>query len=354
MSLIKGIYAASLSVINENLSLNIGKTIKHAEKIIDYGCHGVVFLGSTGQSQLISLSEKIQLINELPKSKNKNKFIIGTGSNSLSDTIALMRISLNLGLDKFLIMPPAYYKYEDSDVINFYSKIINELKECRIILYNFEKLCGYKFSVNCIEKLVSKFPNQIIGVKDSSYNLYENLRIENFSILPGSESKLIKGLKLGCTGIITATCNVTANLSRKVYDDFNLGEENNFNDISNVSFFNKGNYKKLSKISRTQVNKNILINNDNLFFSDYKGNIGVFSLSQNQKVFEFNFYKKKMKNTKKDIKLIINDDFIIAADNFGYVYSIDYKKNKLKWAKNFLVTFRSNLKIIGKILFLSD
>ena len=92
MSLIKGIYAASLSVINENLSLNIGKTIKHAENIIDYGCHGVVFLGSKGKSQLISLGEKIQLINELPKSKHKNKFIIGTGSNSLSDTIALMRI----------------------------------------------------------------------------------------------------------------------------------------------------------------------------------------------------------------------------------------------------------------------
>ena len=130
--------------------------------------------------------------------------------------------------------------------------------------------------------------------------------------------------------------------------------QNNFNDISNVSFFNKGNYKRLSKISRTKVNKNILVYKDNLFFSDHKGNIGVFSLSQNQQILEFNFYKKKMKNTKKDIKLIINDDFIIAADNFGYVYSIDYKKNKLKWAKNFLVPFRSNLKIIGKILFLSD
>ena len=231
MSLIKGIYAASLTVINENFSLNIDKTIKHAENIIDYGCHGVVFLGSTGQSQLISLSEKIQLINELPRSKYREKFIIGTGSNSLLDTIALMRISMNLGFNKFLIMPPAYYKYEDNDVVNFYSKIINELKECKIILYNFEKLCGYKFSINCIEKLVSKFPNQIVGVKDSSYNLYENLKIENFSILPGSESKLIKGLKLGCTGIITATCNVTANLSRKVFDDFNLGKEGKLNEL---------------------------------------------------------------------------------------------------------------------------
>ena len=231
MSLIKGIYAASLSIINKNLSLNIDKTIKHAENIIDYGCHGVVFFGSTGQSQLISLSEKIQLINELPKSKYQEKFIIGTGCNSLLDTIALMRISMNLGFNKFLIMPPAYYKYEDNDVINFYSKITNEFKECRIILYNFEKLCGYKFSINCIEKLVSKFPHQIVGVKDSSYNLYENLKIENFSILPGSESKLVKGLKLGCTGIITATCNVTANLSRRVFDDFNLDQENNLNKL---------------------------------------------------------------------------------------------------------------------------
>ncbi len=231
MSLIKGIYAATLSVINENLSLNIDKTIKHAENIIDYGCHGVVFFGSTGQSQLVSLSEKIQLINKLPLSNYRDKFIIGTGCNSLLDTMSLMRISLNLGLDKFLIMPPAYYKYEDNDVINFYSKIIDELKECKIILYNFEKLSGYKFSTTCIEDLVTRYPNQIIGVKDSSYNLYENLKIDNFSILPGSETKLLKSLKLGCTGIITATCNVTANLSRKVFDDFFVGNKSSYNDL---------------------------------------------------------------------------------------------------------------------------
>jgi 4-hydroxy-tetrahydrodipicolinate synthase len=231
MSLIKGIYAASLSVINENFSLNIDKTIKHAENIINNGCHGVVLFGSTGQSQLISLSEKIQLINKLPDSHFSDKFIIGTGSNSLLDIITLMRNSLNLGFDKFLIMPPAYYKYDDNDVINFYSKIIDELKESKIILYNFEKLSGYKFSIECIKKLVSQFPKQIVGVKDSSYNLYENLQIDSFSIFPGSETKLLKGLKLGCAGVITATCNITANLSRKVFDDFQLGEDPTSNEL---------------------------------------------------------------------------------------------------------------------------
>jgi len=218
--MINGIYAASLSLLNENLALDYKKTISHAEDIIDNGCHGVVFFGSTGQSQLISLSEKIQLINHLPNSKYKEKYIIGTGLNSLSDTINLMKISKTLNFNKFLLMPPAYYKYGDEEVINFYTKIINEIGECKIILYNFEKLSGYKFSVDCVKQLAKKFPQQIIGVKDSSYNLYEKLKIDNFSVMPGSETKLLKGLELGCSGIITATTNVTSALAREVYESF--------------------------------------------------------------------------------------------------------------------------------------
>ena len=217
---LKGIFAASLSILKNDLSLDIDNTIKHAENVIDMGCHGAVFFGSTGQSQLISLSEKIQLINQLPSSKYRDKFIIGTGLNSLADNINLIKISKSMNFNTFLIMPPAYYKYDDSDVINFYSKIIEEVNDCKIILYNFEKLSGYKFSPECIETLVEKFPDQIVGVKDSSYNLFETLKINNFSIFPGSESKLLKGLELGCDGIITATTNITGTLAREVYDGF--------------------------------------------------------------------------------------------------------------------------------------
>ena len=230
MSEIKGIYAASLSILDSNLALNVKKTIKHAENLIDQGCHGVAIFGSTGQAQLISISEKIQLINELGESKYKEKFILGTGLNSLSETINLIKIAMSQNFYKFLIMPPAYYKYGDEEVINFYTKIIEKFPTIKIIIYNFEKLCGYKFSIECVEQLVSKFPDQIIGVKDSSYNLYEKLKIKNFSILPGSEGKLLKGLEIGCSGIITATCNVTASLARKVYEDFKNGKKQTTNE----------------------------------------------------------------------------------------------------------------------------
>ena len=220
MNKIKGIYAASMSVFNSDLSLNIEKTVSHAEEIIDHGCHGVAIFGSTGQAQLISISEKISLLNQLSKSKYEDKYLIGTGLNSLNETINLMSVASSLNFNDFLIMPPAYYKYGDKEVIEFYSRVVEAMPGSRIILYNFEKLCGYKFSIECVEELVKRFPKQIVGVKDSSYNLYEHLKIDNFSVLPGSESKLLKGLELGCAGIITATCNVTASLSRKVYNDF--------------------------------------------------------------------------------------------------------------------------------------
>ena len=229
MTLIKGIYAASMSVLKDDLTLNINKTIEHAEMVIDNGCHGTAIFGSTGQAQLIPVSEKISLLNELAQSKYKEKYIIGTGLNSLGETINLMRVARSLNFKKFLIMPPAYYKYGDDEVIKFYTKIVESNPESEIVLYNFEKLCGYKFSLSCIKDLASKFPDQIVGVKDSSYNLFEDLKLENFSILPGSETKLLKGLELGCTGIITATCNVTAQLSRKVYDDFILGNKQTSN-----------------------------------------------------------------------------------------------------------------------------
>ena len=272
MAKIKGIYAAGMSVLNADLSLNVEKTILHSEKLIEQGCHGIAIFGSTGQAQLIPIAEKIDLLNKLSSNKYKNNYVIGTGLNSLGETINLIKISLSLGFKKFLVMPPAYYKYEDSGVETFYSKIIEKLNDIEIILYNFEKLSGYRFSESCVKELVRRFPDQVVGIKDSTYNLFEKIQIENFSVLPGSESKLLSGLNNGCSGIMTATCNVTANLSRKVYDDYfsnNIQTHNkklcdvrkafeNFDLISGLHTF----YSKEDKIYQNLLPPLRLLNNN--------------------------------------------------------------------------------------------
>jgi 4-hydroxy-tetrahydrodipicolinate synthase len=226
-----GVYAAGLSILNSDKSLDIKSTIYHAESAIKSGLHGVFFFGSTGQSQLLSISEKKDLISKTSTSKLKNQFYFGTGVNSLKDNLDLIRYGMEFGYQTFLIMPPAYYTNNtDKGIYNFYAEIIAQVPKIKIIIYNFEKLSGYLFSPEAVKRLVNDFPKQIIGCKDSSYNLFENLKIPNFKIFPGSEAKLLKGLELGNSGCISAVTNVTHFLARKVFDDFENKKQQTINE----------------------------------------------------------------------------------------------------------------------------
>ena len=104
MAIKKGIYAASMSIFNQDLSLDIDSTVKHSEKLINEGLHGVIFFGSTGMAQLISSNEKKKLIEKLKGNKLRDNFIIGTGDNSLNENIELMKHSLSNGIDRFLLI----------------------------------------------------------------------------------------------------------------------------------------------------------------------------------------------------------------------------------------------------------
>jgi len=163
----------------------------------------------------------MELISKISTHKQRKHFYLGTGCNSLNENIELIKYASEFNFNTILLMPSAYYVgNSDEGVFEFYKKIILACPKIKIVIYNFQKLSGYIFSIDAITKLVKSFPKNIIGVKDSSYNLYENLKIKNFLIFPGSEAKLLKGLEKGSSGVISAVTNSTHFLARKVFDDF--------------------------------------------------------------------------------------------------------------------------------------
>ena len=218
--ILKGVFAASMSVLKADLSLDIKETLRHAKKNLDDNGVGSAFFGSTGCGQLISVAEKKSFINALSKEKFKEKILIGASCNSLNDTVDIIQHSIKAGFKNFLTMNVAYYKNEDSGVYSFYKNIIKFAPEAKIILYNFSKLSGYAFTPEVTKKLIKDFPKNIVGMKDSTGNLWENFKAENFSMFVGSEKKLLDGLRVGAVGCISATTNVTGSLAKKVFDDF--------------------------------------------------------------------------------------------------------------------------------------
>ena len=218
MTIKKGIFAAAMSVLKADLSLDIKETLNHAKKNLDNNGVGSAFFGSTGCGQLISINEKKAFIDTLSKENFKEQILIGTSCNSLKDTI--MQHSIKAGFKNFLIMNVAYYKNDDNGVYNFYKNIIKSVPEASIILYNFSKLSGYTFTSEITKRLIKDFPKNIVGMKDSTGNLWDNFKVKNFSMFVGSEKKLLNGLKVGAAGCISATTNVTGSIAKKVFDDF--------------------------------------------------------------------------------------------------------------------------------------
>tara|TARA_A100001015_G_C15012270_1_gene723718 strand:+ start:376 stop:1695 length:1320 start_codon:yes stop_codon:yes gene_type:complete len=142
--------------------------------------------------------------------------------------------------------------------------------------------------------------------------------------------------------------NLTTPLDNSKWEDIYYDKNNNFinfayNDLNKIIF-------KSKRLSKYQINSHVLVQNNNLFINDDNGNIVIFSIDDNT-IFKFNFYKKKYKKLKKKLNFIVEKNIIYVGDNFGYIYAYDYINDKIIWAKNYKIPFRSNLKIVkGKIV----
>ena len=130
---------------------------------------------------------------------------------------------------------------------------------------------------------------------------------------------------------------------------------NESNNNENLSYKNKNNLLlKSKKLTRSKVGEFFLFNKGNLILSDIKGNLIVYSLKDKREKVKFNFYKKRFKKFDKNLNISTNDDNIYVSDNLGFLYAYNYEKNKILWAKNYKIPFRSNLKFFDNKLIGAD
>ena len=140
-------------------------------------------------------------------------------------------------------------------------------------------------------------------------------------------------------------------LTNYTWKEIFFNQNNNFNNF-NYTNLNQIIFKS-KKITKNKVNNYILYENGNVIINDSKGNLIIFSITEN-KITKFNFYKKKFKNIKKELQFIVEDNIIYVADNLGYLYAYNYISNNIIWAKNYKLPFSSNMKISGNNLIVAN
>ena len=218
----KAVYSAVLTPFKKDLTIDTKLFISHCEFLLKNNI-SLAPLGTTGEANSISVSEKIDLIKTLASSDlPKEKIIIGTGNTSFVDAALLTKTAVENKIYSVLLLPPFYYKnVSDEGVYQYYKEIINIVKSnnLRVFLYNIPQVSGVTISIDLVNRLKKEFSDLITGIKDSSGN-FENTKkykeIKNFIVYPGSEKFLYDGLQIGCSGCISATTNVNIEAAKLI------------------------------------------------------------------------------------------------------------------------------------------
>jgi Dihydrodipicolinate synthase/N-acetylneuraminate lyase len=197
--------------------------------LADGGLHGVLALGTTGEGPSMSVAERIRTLEIIMAHRGELSVIAGTGCAALTDTIALSRAAVDLGVDAILVMPPFYIKQpSEAGILAYFRALCDALPaEARVMLYHIPQVTGVPITTPIIDVLLASHGEQFYGIKDSSGDWeHSKMLIDRYPqlrIFTGSDRLIARALAGGAAGAITALSSAFPKLARAVFDAFHQG-----------------------------------------------------------------------------------------------------------------------------------
>ncbi|MBK7447941.1 MAG: dihydrodipicolinate synthase family protein [Anaerolineales bacterium] len=200
------------------------------------GCHGALIFGTTGEGPSFSPREREALLRSIRVIKHQVrdfKLIVGTGTPSLTETIELTKLAYDLGYDGTVVLPPYYFrKANEEGLFRWFSELIeNAVPQGKHLLgYHIPAMTGVGFSLDLLERLKTKYPNQFAGIKDSSHDeAFATALGQRFGkellVLNGTDSYFHHALTNNAQGAITAPANLISDNLREVWDLYQAGKD---------------------------------------------------------------------------------------------------------------------------------
>ena len=221
-----GLWVPATTPFRPNLAIDFDRYIAHCKQLLADGAHGLAVLGTTSEANSLDLGERETVLERLIKAEMPPlQLLPGTGTSSIGDTGRLTRHAVALGVRGVLLLPPFYYKnVSDEGLYAYVAEVIKRVgdKRLALYLYNFPQMTTIRWSPVLVGLLTHDFPETVVGLKDSSGDMdYMETLLESypgFAVFPSSESLLLRGLRKGAAGLISATANINASGIRALYD----------------------------------------------------------------------------------------------------------------------------------------
>jgi len=213
---LSGVLSPVVTPFNDDLSPDADRLIAQCKWLLSQNV-GLAVFGTNSEANSLSVEEKIMLLDRLIEADvDTNRMMPGTGCCALTDTVKLTAHAAELGCAGTLMLPPFYYKgVSDEGIFANFAEVIERVgnESLRIYLYHIPPIAQVGFSVDLIDRLVTRYPKTIVGIKDSSGD-WDNTcsmlerKWDDFRVFVGSESFLLANMQSGGAGCISATANI--------------------------------------------------------------------------------------------------------------------------------------------------
>jgi 4-hydroxy-tetrahydrodipicolinate synthase len=228
---IRGVLAPVLTPFDRNLVPDAKRFVAFSRVLNSLGI-GLAPFGTTSEGNSLSADEKLILLEALAVSGiDMSRVMPGTGTCSITETARLTAQAVKLGCGGVLMLPPFYYKnVTDEGLYRAYADVIERVADPRlkIYLYHFPRQSQVPLSLALIERLIKAFPRTVVGIKDSSgeFANMEAMRkaFPGFDVFTGSEAHLLKLLRLGGAGVISANANVNGAAMVELFKHWREGQ----------------------------------------------------------------------------------------------------------------------------------
>lgn len=229
---LRGVMSPVLTPFNDDLTPSTSRFIKHCRWLLNQEV-GLALFGTNSEANSLTVKEKLSLLDALlTAGLPTSKMMPGTGTCALPDTIELTRRAVETGCPGVLMLPPFYYKgVSDEGLFRCFARVIDAVADdrLRIYLYHIPPVSQVPITLTLIERLLKSFPGTIAGVKDSSGDwnntaaMLKEFQPQGFDVFAGSESFLLRNLRGGGVGCITATGNVNPTAIMRLYKTWKSG-----------------------------------------------------------------------------------------------------------------------------------
>ena len=212
----KGSIPALVTPFTETGAVDEASFAAHVEWVIAEGSHGVVPVGTTGESPTLSHAEHKRVVEiSIEVAAKRVPVIAGAGSNNTREAVDLAQHAEKAGADAILVVTPYYNKPTQKGMFAHFSAIAEAVK-LPIVIYNIPGRSVVDMSPETMGALAKAYKN-IIGVKDATGKIerVSEQRMscgKNFVQLSGEDATALGFNAHGGVGCISVTANVAPKL----------------------------------------------------------------------------------------------------------------------------------------------